>query len=276
MRRPAKERAHIGLHRRAGRPPPDVTSKFFHQRLELRAQSRLLRGIVARIARRPVTRTPVVVFDLDGTLMDNRPRFVRILHELGDAWRDRHPAQAERCAAATSEGIVYGFVENLRQLGVDEPALHEEGFAFWKERFFADPHIKHDVEVPGARDYARACHEAGAIVVYLTGRDLPNMALGSFASLRDLGFPIGVIGTELVVKPTFDMPDTAFKQAVMPELARLGEVVAAFDNEPANTNLFLAAYPDCASIFLDTQHAPGPPDLDSRAQVIASFEAPAE
>ena len=90
---------------------------------------------------------------------------------------------------AEPDDIRYGIVENLLHLGVTDPALHEEGFAFWKERFFGDPHQRHDVEIAGARAYVHACYEAGAVVVYLTGRDLPNMALGSFASLRDLGFP---------------------------------------------------------------------------------------
>ena len=113
--------------------------------------------------------------------------------------------------------------------------------------------------------------DAGAVIVYLTGRDLPNMALGSFASLRDLGFPIGVIGTELVVKPTFEMPDAEFKREVAPELKRLGKVIAAFDNEPANVNLFLETHPDCAAVFLDTQYAPNPIALDARVEVIDSF-----
>jgi len=218
------------------------------------------------------TPPPVVVFDLDGTLMDNRPRVVAILHELAHAWRDRHGEAAERCERVQPDDIVYGFVENLRRLGVEGSALHTEGLAFWKERFFADPHVRHDVEVKGARAYARACHEAGAVIVYLTGRDLPNMALGSFASLRDLGFPIGVIGAELVVKPTFEMPDSDFKRSVAPELRRLGTLIAVFDNEPMNVNLFLDAYPAATGVFLDTQYAPDPPPLDPRALVIQSFE----
>lgn len=214
----------------------------------------------------------VVVFDLDGTLMDNRPRVVAILQELAEHWRGPHPEAAACCARAEPDDIVYGFVQNLKHLGVVDPALHGEGFDFWKARFFADPHVRHDVEVRGARAFARACHEAGAVVVYLTGRDLPNMALGSFASLRDLGFPIGVIGTELVVKPRFETPDVDFKRAVAPDLSRLGTVVAAFDNEPANVHVFLEAHPSTLGVFLDTQYAPDPPPLDERAMVIHSFE----
>lgn len=248
-----------------------MSSQFFAQRLPPAGRARLLRTLVDRIGA-GTARTPVAVFDLDGTLMDNRPRVVKILHELGEEWRASHPEAAEFVARATPEGIVYGFIENLIQLGVKDAILHEAGLAFWKARFFFDHHVRHDVEVPGAADYVRACYEAGAIIVYLTGRDLPNMALGSFASLRDLGFPIGVVGTELVTKPTFEMPDSVFKRDISPKLRRLGEVVAAFDNEPANSNLFLDAHPECTSVFLDTQHAPNPPPLDPRVQVIDTFE----
>ena len=249
-----------------------MTTPFFHLRLPSAERTALLRSVVdgvrAQLARGPA----VVVFDLDGTLMDNRPRVVAILHELAVAWAMKHPAAADACAHATADDIGYGFIANLRRLGVVDPALHQEGLAFWKARFFQDPHVKHDVEILGARTYVKACYEAGAVVVYLTGRDLPNMALGSFASLRDLGFPIGVIGTELVVKPSFEMPDADFKREVAPGLRRLGTVVAAFDNEPVNVNLFLEAYPESRGIFLDTQYAPDPCALDPRARVIASFD----
>ncbi|MDI1451667.1 HAD family hydrolase [Polyangium sp. 6x1] len=244
---------------------------FTHRRLGEVERKRLLREVLER-ARDRSRGAGVVVFDLDGTIMDNRPRVVAILHELAEVWRARHPNEAAALAAASIHDVVYGLVDTLRSLGVSEPTLHEEGFRFWRERFFCDPHIRHDTEIPGARDYVRACYDAGAIIVYLTGRDLPNMALGSFASLRDLGFPIGVVGTELVTKPAFETPDSVFKREVAPALARLGEVVAVFDNEPANCNLFLEIHPACTTVFVDTQYAPDPPPLDARAHVIHSFE----
>jgi hypothetical protein len=248
-----------------------LSTTFSSLRLSPTERARLLSSILARAADR-TGGCPVIVFDLDGTLMDNRPRVAAILRELSEEWSRRHPEAAALIARARAEHIVYGFQENLRRLGVLDEALHAFGYAFWKERFFNDPHIRHDVEVAGASDYVRACHEAGATIVYLTGRDLPNMALGSFASLRDLGFPIGVVGTELVVKPAFEIPDTEFKRSVAPTLARIGRVIAAFDNEPANCNLFLRHHPGCAAVLLDTQHAPDPPALDPRARVIHTFE----
>jgi hypothetical protein len=224
-------------------------------------------------ARQRTARGPgVIVFDLDGTIMDNRPRVVAILHELAETWEARYPEAATALSALGKEDVAYGVAETMKRAGVLDPALQEEGLRFWRERFFYDAHIRHDVEVAGAREYVRACHEAGAIIVYLTGRDLPNMALGSFASLRDCGFPIGTIGTELVTKPAFETPDSVFKRAVAPSLLRLGDVIAVFDNEPANCNLFLEVHPECTAVFLDTQYAPNPPPLDPRAHVIPSFE----
>lgn len=249
-----------------------LSTPFFHRRLAPGERSALLHGILDRVRARRASGPAVVVFDLDGTIMDNRPRVVAILHELAEHWAPRHPEAAACCARATKDDIGYGFIANLRRVGVEGAALHEEGLAFWKERFFGGPHVKHDIEVRGAGAFARAVYDAGAVVVYLTGRDLPNMALGSFASLRDLGFPIGLIGTELVVKPRFETPDLEFKRAVAPDLCRLGTVVAVFDNEPANVNVLLEAHPASVGVLLDTQYAPDPPPLDARAAVIHTLE----
>jgi hypothetical protein len=97
------------------------------------------------------------------------------------------------------------------------------------------------------------------------------MGIGTFRSLRDLGFPIGMPGTELVCKPDFNMPDEAFKRLEAPKLSRVGRVIAAFDNEPANCNVFLEQNPESESVFVDTQHLPGAPPLDPRVAIIDDF-----
>lgn len=254
---------------RCGRVGRVVSPSSFHSRRSSdSARTELLESIV--VACGSVER-PVVVFDLDGTLLDNRPRVTRIFHELAEFWSIRHPDAAEKCARVRDEHIVYGVIDNLVRAGVDDETLHQEGLKFWRDRFFYDAYIRYDVEVPGARSFVRACFEAGASIVYLTGRDLPNMALGTLASLRDLDFPIGVVGTSLVLKPAFEVADSEFKNAVAPSIARIGKVVASFDNEPANCNLFLEHHPEARSVLLDTHHAPNPPPLDARAAVIDSF-----
>jgi hypothetical protein len=247
-----------------------------YPRLNLSQQNDLLGRILKRCAHDPRRDrgkpTPVVAFDLDGTLLDNRPRTLTILKELADSsWKKSAPELAERIYGARAEQMFYLLTDTLEQLGITDSTRIGEAQLFWRDRFFADDHLKYDVPVPGSVEFARACYDAGAILVYLTGRDLPFMGIGSFRSLRDVGFPIGVPGTELVCKPDAAMPDEAFKRLEAPKLARVGEIVASFDNEPANCNTILAQNPGCESVLIDTQHLPGAPPLDAGVHVLGDF-----
>jgi beta-phosphoglucomutase-like phosphatase (HAD superfamily) len=234
-------------------------------------QHATLRAILRRCRVERAQRTPVVVFDLDGTLVDNRPRTLAILREFAVRCRDRQPELADRLERAYEHELEYLLSDSLVRLGAPGSDLSAEMEAFWRERFFADSHLLHDTPLAGAIEFARACYDAGAVLVYLTGRDLPLMGLGTFASLRDLGFPIGVPGTELVLKPDAAMPDEAFKRLTAPDLARVGHVIAAFDNEPANCNVMRAHYPDAHVVFVDTQHMPGAPELLPGVHVVRDF-----
>jgi beta-phosphoglucomutase-like phosphatase (HAD superfamily) len=234
-------------------------------------QHATLRAVLRRCRPERTQSTPVVVFDLDGTLMDNRPRTCAILREYAGRCRDRDPGLAARLERARPGDLAYLLSDSLERLGAHRTELVAEMQSFWRDRFFADPHLVHDVALPGAVEYVRACYDAGALLVYMTGRDLPLMGTGTFQSLRDLGFPIGVPATELVLKPDASMPDEAFKRLAAPDLARVGHVVAAFDNEPANCNVMLAHYPDAHVVFVDTQHMPGAPPLDAGVCVVRDF-----
>ncbi|GAC1352855.1 MAG: hypothetical protein NVS3B20_07270 [Polyangiales bacterium] len=246
-------------------PPPT------YQRLRAPESEELFRRIVERSAGRSDAGPPVLVLDLDGTLMDNRPRSAQIMRDLGARWRGKYEAASAALLSAAPERLAYLFNDSLRRLKIVDPVLVAEATQFWRERFFADDDLRHDVALEGSVPFVRTCHARGATVVYLTGRDLPAMGLGTFASLRALGFPLGVAGVEFILKPDAQMADEAFKRMVAPSLARVGEVIASFDNEPANCNLFLAQYPDADIVFVDTQHVPGAPPLSAAVHVIGDF-----
>lgn len=241
------------------------------KRLPFAEQQALMSRIVARCKGTAGQPSPVVVFDLDGTLMDNRPRTLAILAELAHELRGEAHTHAEVIAAAKAENLAYLLADTLQQLGLEHPELAKRAEAFWKARFFSDDYLQHDVAIEGSVEFARACYEAGACLVYFTGRDLPLMGIGSFTSLRDLGYPIGVVGTELVCKPDAKIPDELFKRNEGPKLLRVGRVVAAFDNEPGNCNAFREMNPDADVVFVDTQHLPGAPPLDPRVHVVTDF-----
>lgn len=242
-----------------------------YTRISEKEEQTLFRRILEKCDQRSDIGPPVVVLDLDGTLMDNRPRTVAILHDLAKLWHDKHPEAAALLEACTVERLAYLLSDSLRRLRISDPVLIGEATEYWRRRFFADEDLRHDVALEGAVHFVRACHSRGATVVYLTGRDLPMMGLGTFGSLHSLGFPIGVAGVEFILKPDAQMADEAFKRMIAPTLARVGEVIASFDNEPANCNLFKEAYPEADIVFVDTQHVPGAPALRDDILVIGDF-----
>lgn len=248
-------------------PPPAAV----YPRMSEDEAGTLFDRILQRCSRRTPKGPPVLVLDLDGTLMDNRPRTVAILHDLAARWKDAHPEASQALFGCKVERLAYLLNDTLRRLRVVDPQLVGEATEYWRARFFADDDLRHDVALDGAVHFVRDCHARGATVVYLTGRDLPMMGLGTFASLRALGFPIGVAGVEIILKPDAQMADEAFKRMIAPTLARVGHVVASFDNEPANCNLFKEAYPDADIVFVDTQHVPGAPPLRDDVPVIGDF-----
>ena len=233
--------------------------------------STFLARVLDRARARTAGEHALVVLDLDSTLYDTRPRSRAILREWAAAHRDGHPVAAERILAMSPAAQVYGLEPTLRNAGVDDEAVHDEVVAFWQDRFFTDAYCRHNVPFAGALEYARALHDQGLFLVYLTGRDAPGMLVGTTECLRRDGFPIGVAGSLLLMKPDFRTRDVAFKASVLDHVAAIGEPVAAFDNEPENCNLFAERWPGCLVAFLDTGHSAGAPPLHPDVAILRDF-----
>jgi hypothetical protein len=230
----------------------------------------ILDDILARIrATRQARHTPVVVFDLDHTLFDNGTRTISLLraYALAASESELHA----RLLAVRDLGLPYMVKDVLALAGEHRPEIIEAAQKFWLERFFTDEIQRLDVPMAGARAFANEVFEAGATVVYLSGRDVPNMLVGCTESLRTHGFPVGLAHTLIVLKPTWEMRDLDFKRDVIDFLGTLGHVVATFDNEPANCNLFRRMFPKALSVFLDTAMAPDAPPLDDGIPWIKDF-----
>lgn len=230
----------------------------------------VLRQILDAIEQHRAER-PVVLFDLDGTLYDNRPRTLRILHAFAAQLPPEHASDAQKIRSLTASDLRYRLEDTLGPMGVS-PSVIEAARNVWRVKFFTDAACSDDVPVPGAVPFVRTCWNLGATVVYLTGRDIPGMLLGTSRTLRDDGFPIAIPRVELVMKPTFDEGDVAFKERLLGPLSELGRVVAAFDNEPANCNMFHRQWPEAFTVLLDTQRAPGAPPLAPGVFTVPTFE----
>ena len=127
---------------------------------------------------------PLVVFGLDGTLYDNRPRTVQILHEYAEVC-DAEVADALRQLEPTH--VHYLLSQTLREVGIHHADEVAEITSFWRERFFSELYLQWDGLRDGGPVYVTALLRAGAGIVYMSGRDTPSMLLGTMSRMRDGG-----------------------------------------------------------------------------------------
>ena len=202
---------------------------------------------------------PQVVLDLDGTLFDNGPRTWKLVAEALEEGGFKE--EREKLSAISNRFLPYLVTDFLSQAGIEGDEIVEHVKKYWFDRFFTDRYQQHDVPLEGSVAFVKELYEAGATMVYLTGRDVPGMLSGCAESLRASGFPVGLIRTMMILKPDFETADLVFKTEAASFISETGTVVAAFDNEPGNCNLFRESWPDALSVFLDTTCAPNPPAL---------------
>lgn len=217
--------------------------------------------------------TPIVIFDLDDTVIDTRERNIRILKDFAaqESIQDQFPAAAQVLQGLDVKNIKYRVTDTLRGLGLNDIKLEEEANSFWLPRFFSNEYCVKDRSLRGAVRYVNRLAEAGAKIVYLTGRDVPRMGLGTAANLAARGFPLDFKNVLLMMKPDSKMDDLAFKVEAFQKISEMGTVVAGFENEPANINAIQARFPEAISVFLDTIHSPKPDVPNSGIHWIKDF-----
>ena len=216
---------------------------------------------------------PMVIFDVDGTLLDNRPRILKILTEYADQELMKvRPDEAKLVKALGVTDVQYRISDTFRGIGITDAAIINNATVFWSERFFSDEYLNYDTPTPGVVDYVRTLYSTGAKIVYLTGRDTERQLLGTVRALRAYGFPVGIQGTELIMKPTAGTQNAMFKQRVTNYLRHYGLVVATFDNEPANINVYRRAFGNSLSVLFEAPHSANPPPLLPGVVKLSSFE----
>jgi hypothetical protein len=226
--------------------------------------------ILARVigAVRTAGGSAVVLFDLDSTLLDNRPRQARIYREYGAA---RGIGALAKASPEHWNG--WDLREPLRKLGLSPAeidSIYPDLRTYWRARFFTSEYCREDVPIHGAPTFVSAIAAAGAQVVYLTGRH-EGMRAGTMDVLARHGFPVPPgrpAPVHLLMKPTLEESDDLFKAEAHARVQRLGRVVAAFDNEPLHANDLARSFPEATVVHLDTDHsgrqialAPGIPSI---------------
>jgi len=231
------------------------------------AQASILSAALARA--RAAAPRGVAVFDLDSTLLDNRPRQARILREYGA--RAGLPALA---AARADHWDGWDLADAMRGagLGPAEVARHLlPARRFWGAHFFTSEYCREDVPVPGAPAFVREMAGEGAQVAYVTGRP-GRMEAGTLDCFRRSGLPLpDGARVHLLMKPDAPLGDDEWKSLAAARVARLGPVVAAFDNEPAHVNGYAMAWPEALCVHLDTDHSPRPIEVLAHVPSIRDF-----
>jgi beta-phosphoglucomutase-like phosphatase (HAD superfamily) len=211
----------------------------------------------------------VAVFDLDSTLLDNRPRQARILREYG-------AAAGLRALADASPEHVEGWDLDvaLRNAGLGEALVRAHRGPvrrFWEERFFTSELCRADVPVPGAPAFVRAVLAAGARIAYVTGRPAA-MEDGTLEVLGRFGFPLpDGARAFLFMKPGMALADDAWKAIARDAVDALGPVALAFDNEPAHVNAYARAWRRALAVHLDTDHSGRPVPVDPAIPSVADL-----
>ena len=226
-----------------------------------------LEDVLARAAAQKDGRPVLAIFDIDGTILDPAARtrdiFALALDGPGAVVQPEQPELAQRVRSLALETIPYEPESTLAMAGIRDTAMVRALKARWSQDFFSNRFLLRDQVVPGAVPYLDSLHARGVTIVYFTGRDAPRMLGGTAASLLDRGFPVGIAGTMLVLKPDKSIPDFDYKKNTLDELARYGTVVGVFENEPRNINLLHERFPDAPAFYIDTKHSTGAPPVAS-------------
>jgi hypothetical protein len=212
----------------------------------------------------------VLVFDLDSTVFDNRPRQARIVRELGAA---RGIPKLEKCGVEHwSSG--WDLKAALVKCGLSEEEagrLYKDAKAFWGARFFTSKYCVDDVAVPGAPEYLKACAATGVQLAYVTGRH-EEMRAGTVECLKKCGMPVPEGSVHLVMKPNLRESDDDWKRTAHKRIAQLGHLIAAFDNEPTHANDYAEHFPEALVVHLATDHSGRAVELASRVISVPHFQ----
>ncbi len=193
----------------------------------------------------------LAVFDLDSTLFNVSTRTQKILLDFA------HLHSKEDLKSIEVFHTDWGIKEALMRGGYhfdEHIEFHTQLKDFWFEHFFSNKYLQYDVPYPGAIEFVLELANAGAEILYLTGRDVHRLGQGSKDVLLKWGFPCS--DKQLILKPHRSMNDELFKRDWFIDLDRsYFQKVYFFENEPVNINAVLQSCPDVEIIFLDTTHA---------------------
>ncbi len=195
----------------------------------------------------------IAIFDIDSTIMDTCYRNYKILEEAAFYFDFLSPFMSliEPCDIGWSildaVSLHTDLTDTMQMLVLD----------FWRERFFSNAWVKHDRPYPGVKKVLDWFVEHDYSLVYLTGRDAPQMKEGTIYSFEANLLPT-TTNTYFFFKPDFLSADLEYKKIALEAIGEIGDVVLAVENEPANANLMKHMFPQSIVALINTVTSPYP------------------
>jgi hypothetical protein len=172
--------------------------------------------------------------------VDARPRAPLAHRSHGEVQAPSLDAPVPRAVARTQLFAVKDEVARRAKLGEHPVVVFDidDTLLTWPT-----PEHPQRTPIPGALAYVTSLKNAGATIVYMTGRSEPHRGEAE-QNLRNHGFPIGN-DELLLLNQDPDVPTIEYKTAATRALVKtMGTPVAAFDNEKVNLRMFRREMPD--------------------------------
>jgi hypothetical protein len=178
----------------------------------------------------------IVIFDLDGCIINNLPRQYEIVQQK--LLYCNFPTIAE---SAKFEFQKYYNILNAINIDISQ---HEDAKKLFLSHFLQNDFLKYDIPIPGASNFVKKMMNLPINITYLTGRhhqdENDTMGPGTLNWLKKYEF-LSVLDqnkTKLSLKPNKDISDLDWKRRYISELNEDDQtnIIAFVDNESSTLN----------------------------------------
>jgi hypothetical protein len=220
-----------------------------------------LEAIVANIAVSSARGlNPVVIADLDETLVDSIPRRFEAYREA----IDQNCGSSRQAECAKAAGVNIEEFHSLKNRYNQNPLWETIGIsAGMRAKLFTDmlkaysngALISFDQSVPGATELVQELRLSGAKIFFVTSRSEELQREGTLASLKNLGFINASQESSVILRPK-GMSSIDFKRFSFDKIKgwakeNKARVALVMENEPENMNAMLEYFPEAAAVFVE-------------------------
>ncbi len=212
---------------------------------------------------------PLMIFDLDGTLVEHHYRIYHIFVELA---RELNFPEYAKSIIYDSKPEEYRYHprETLEKIGLEEKFI-KIMLSPWLKYFLSSKFLHYDHPMKGGYYFVRNILSLGIKIVYLTGRDVPNMGEGTRTWLEKFNFLDNSGLTELNMKKDLSISNAESKRIACDEMNSSGQAVLVVENEPKELEFMLNVFPKSIGVLMDTPNSGLPARLPSDVFKIKQF-----